>query len=52
MIDTTAETVKTKNMKSYVYFEYLLSEISKSIEGQNASFCEDLLSGQTKRPAE
>ena len=43
IIYSIAETAKANNLKPYDYFEYLLTEIPKHLNGTNRSFLEDLL---------
>jgi hypothetical protein len=51
IIYSLAETAKANKLKSYNYFEYLLTEIPKHMDDHDTSFCEDLLSGSDKLPA-
>ena len=51
IIYSIAETAKANNLKPYDYFEYLLTEISKHMDDQDVSFCEDLLPWSDKLPA-
>lgn len=43
IIYSIAETAKANNLKPYDYFEYLLTEIPKHMNGKNLKFCEELL---------
>lgn len=52
IIYSIAETAKANNLKSYNYFKYLLTEIPKHMEYQDADFCEDLLPWSDKLPEE
>ncbi len=51
IIYSIAETAKANNLKPYDYFECLLKEISKHLDGSDRSFCEDLLPWSEKLPA-
>ena len=51
IIYSIAETAKANNLKPYDYFEYLLTEIQKHMDGQDVSFYEDLLPWSDKLPA-
>ena len=51
IIYSIAETAKANNLKAYDYFEYLLTKISKHMDDQDVSFCEDLLPWSDKLPA-
>lgn len=45
-----AETAKTNNLKTYNYFEYLLTEIPKHTDDHDMSLCENLLPWSEKLP--
>ena len=51
IIYSIAETAKANNLKAYDSFNYLLTEISKHMDDQDVSFCEDLLPWSDKLPA-
>lgn len=52
IIYSIAETAKANNLRTYNYFKYLLTEIPKHMEDQDADFCEDLLPWSGKLPEE
>lgn len=52
IIYSIAETAKANDLKSYEYFEHLLTEIPKHIEDTNRSFLDDLLLWSEKLPKE
>ena len=51
IIYSIAETAKANNLKPYDYFEYLLTEIPKHLNGTDRSFLEDLLPWAPSLPA-
>ena len=50
IIYSIAETAKANHLKPYDYFEYLLEEIPKHMDGTDQSFLEDLLPWSDKLP--
>ena len=52
IIYSIAETAKANNLKSFDYFEYLLTEIPKHMEDTDRSFLDDLLPWSEKLPKE
>ncbi len=51
IIYSIAETAKANNLKPYEYFEHLLTEIPKHLDGTDRSFLEALLSWSNELPA-
>ena len=51
VIYSIAETAKANNLKPYDYFEYLLTEIPKHLDGMDRSFLDDLLPWSPNLPA-
>lgn len=51
VIYSIAETAKANNLKPYEYFEYLLTEIPKHMNGTDRSFLERLLPWSSDLPA-
>ena len=43
IIYSIAETAKANNLKSYEYFEYLLTKIPEHVDDTDSSFLEDIL---------
>lgn len=50
IIYSITETAKINNLRSYEYFEYLLTEIPQHMNDTNWSFCEDLLPWSSNLP--
>ena len=51
IIYSIAETAKANSLKPYDYFEYLLTEIPKHLDGMDRSFLDDLLPWSPNLPA-
>ena len=51
IIYSIAETAKANNLKPYDYFEYLLTEIPKHLDGTDRGFLDDLLPWSPNLPA-
>lgn len=51
IIYSIAETAKANNLKPYDYFEYLLTELPKHLDGTDRSFLDDLLPWSPNLPA-
>ena len=50
IIYSIAETAKTNHLRTYHYFEYLLTEIPKHMDDKDTSFLEDLAPWSDKLP--
>ncbi len=51
IIYSIAETAKANNLKSYDYFEHLLTEMPKHLDDNDRSFLDDLLPWSPNLPA-